>query len=79
MWVKGIKNDLLFKEDGFLTPDFSDNKDVYKIIDTNDIEFYIQYAKEDKIVSTLDKLGDLKRLDEESNPIIFYYEYKDTE
>jgi len=44
--------------------------DVYKILEEN---------KKNNLVSNLDKKEHIIKLDEEANPIILYYEFKDAE
>ena len=68
-------NDLIFKQDkiglmGFFA--FSDSKGAYEILD---MRKYLDFKRMDK-VAELDKLDQLLTLDEDSNPVIFFYEYK---
>ena len=77
-----VNNDLIYKnnEDGVLYPiKFSDAKGMYEIPDDSWLPRFKELAKNGKIVQGLDKMDQLIKLDEEPNPIIFFYEYKDAE
>ena len=76
-----ISNDLVYKQDGkgrLLMFRFSDTKGAYVILETYNsmlVDFQ-NYIKNDEVVPDLDKLDQLKQLDTDSNPVIFFYEYK---
>jgi len=58
---------------------FSDKKGAYEIIQTSlslFLEEFQKSIKNNEVVPELDKLDELLQLNEESNPIIFYYEFK---
>ena len=58
---------------------FSDKKGAYEIIQTTPslfFEIFQESIKNNEAVPELDKLDELLQLNEESNPVIFYYEYK---
>ena len=79
--AKKISNDLVIKKGNdtksiFGRFKFSDSKGAYEIISPNAIIRFLEYVKSDEIIPNLDKMSQLKKLDEESNPIIFYYEFK---
>ena len=76
-----LRNDLIYKQDqksalgGFV---FADAKGAYEILDTQrGMHNYIQSSvMENKVVPDLDKLDQLMKLTAESNPAIFFYEFK---
>jgi len=39
----------------------------------------MMHIKENNLLPGLDKMDQLRKLDEESNPVIFFYEFKDAE
>ena len=74
-------NDMIFKNDqrGQLGQFvFSDSKGAYVIMDTqtNIFNDFQSALNQNEIVPDLDKLEQLKGLDEDANPVIFYYEFK---
>ena len=76
----GIENDLLYSEGGnLLNLRYLDGKGAYEIIQPNAMEEFVKKIKDNELVSNLDKLDELKKLTEEANPVIFYYEFKDAE
>ena len=56
----------------------SDAKGAYVILETlaNELSNFQNDIKNNEIVPDLDKLEQLKQLDDDSNPVIFFYEYK---
>ena len=77
--TKKLKNDLILIQDNdFLYSNgnfrFSDINGVYEIILRPEI--LIKHDQENNLVPDLDQIDRLKMLDEDSNPIIFYYEFK---
>jgi hypothetical protein len=81
---KGIENDLRFRDGKKrLLLSCSDGKGVFEIIQPGEGEeemsSFIQEIENNQLASTLDRLEELKKLGEESNPVIFYYEFKDAE
>ena len=76
------RDDVLFLNrnlDGVPVPSMGgiDVHGVYYYYTTSQISKLRECANKDILSPTLDKLEELKNLDEEANPIIFYYEYKD--
>ena len=55
----------------------NDSSGVFYFYDTNQVPMIHQFAKDGLLSSELNKLDELKNLDEEANPIIFFYEFKD--
>jgi hypothetical protein len=55
---------------------FSDSKGAYEVITPNIFERFKESVKNNEIVPDLDKLDQLMLLDAESNPVIFFYEFK---
>ena len=54
-----------------------DSKGVYYYYNTNQVDMLKQLAYNGALSPELDKLEELKNLDEDANPVIFYYEFKD--
>ena len=77
--VGGIKDDLLFKKDVSMTLytvlGCTTDKGVY-FYDNNPSGNLKSCAVDGVLSPKLDNLDELKQLDENSNPVIFYYEYK---
>jgi hypothetical protein len=77
--VGGIKDDLLFKKDVSMTLytvlGCATDKGVY-FYDNNPSGNLKSCAVDGVLSPKLDNLDELKQLDENSNPVIFYYEYK---
>ena len=76
-----MNNDLVYKQDkkgGLLGFRFSDMKGAYVILEpfTDMISYFQNQIKNNEIVPNLDKLEQLKQLDDDSNPVILFYEYK---
>ena len=55
---------------------FSDKKGVYEILNNRMIVSLQESIRNNETVLGLDKADELLQLDAESNPIIFFYEYK---
>ena len=74
---KYFGNDLVYIEPRQF-PKFahSDAKGVYEIIVPDVMDVFLLNIKNNNISQGLDKMELLKKLDEESNPVIFYYEFK---
>jgi len=68
-----FKNDLLYKTGCLLTPRCTDDKGAYEAVAMD--QFLLYYK--DLLLDDVDKRDQLLALDENSNPIIFYYEFKD--
>jgi hypothetical protein len=70
-----LKNDLVYKDihDKGTKFQFSNNKGAYSIIE---MDSFLDDFEKKYLVENLDKIDQLDQLDENSNPIIFYYEYK---
>lgn len=73
-------NDLVYNHDrqtwlGLFS--FSDSSGVYEILNTQTDYFndFKNSIENDEIVPDLDKIDQLKKLNSESNPVIFYYEF----
>ena len=72
-------NDLIFKNDenhyfdGFK---FSDTKGAYEILQTRSIVNFLESIRNSEIVPELNKYDKLLNLEDDANPVIFYYEYK---
>ncbi len=78
--VQSFDNDFLYKKDEFITTFvFSDAHGAYEVPDEYWLPEFQQLVKKNEVVPGLDKVDQLMKLDEESNPVIFYYEYKDAE
>jgi hypothetical protein len=55
----------------------ADENGLYEIIDMFSIDRYIERMKEDGFLKpSIDKYEELRNLPEDTNPIIFYYEFK---
>ena len=76
----GIENDLRYRDGKKPLWIFSsDEKGAYEIIQPDNMDSFIKELKNNRLVSNIDKLDELKKLNEEANPVIFYYEFKDAE
>jgi len=72
-----LKNDFLWKEEAWMTKfSFYDSFGAYQILDAEDI--FEEIGKKN-LANHIDKKEQLDLLNEESNPVIFYYEFKDAE
>ena len=78
-----IETSLILKND-YIAPNsyihtdlvYNNENGVLTILNTDQLPRFIKYLSEDKINKQLDKYEQLIKLDEESNPILFYHEYK---
>lgn len=63
---------------GILSPSFTfaDSKGVYSYLESEEISRFIEITEAGGINPKLDKLDELKKISEDSNPILFYYERK---
>ena len=76
-----LSNDLIYKQDTkglFGKFVFADEKGAYSILDTqlDDIDDFKSAIRNNETVPNLDKSDQLMKLTEESNPVIFFYEFK---
>jgi len=72
-----LMNDLVYKNLRMITKfQFSDNKGAYSAISPDGLFYLIESMKNNELIENLDKIDQLRKLDEESNPVIFYYEFK---
>lgn len=79
--ANNFNNDLIYNHD--LQPwsglfGFSDSKGVYEVLNTQ-YDFFNTFQnsiKNNEMIPNLDKLDQLKKLTSDSNPIIFFYEFK---
>jgi len=55
--------------------EFSDNKGAYQVIQPMMLDIFLESIKKNEVIPDLDKLDQLEKLNEESNPIIFFYEF----
>jgi len=55
---------------------FSDTKGAYDILHGLSIKSFQESIRKNETVSELNKADELLKLDEESNPVLFYYEFK---
>ena len=80
--AKNLSNDLVLKQtddpkSGI--PDkfsFSDAHGAYAIVLPFVMNHFLESVRNNQLLPDLDKLDQLKKLDEDSNPVIFFYEYK---
>ena len=75
-------NEFLVKEKGVnlrFVPHFGcqDSDGIYHSLYNLTLERFISSAKAGILSPDLDKLEEIKNLDTDANPIIFYYEFKD--
>ena len=78
--VDYFENDLIYKKapphDWFGLFKFSDSKGAYTTCEQAMFAKLKQSINSNEFVPDFDKLDQLKNLDEESNPVIFFYEFK---
>ena len=81
--IQKIWDDLFFvnKVNGISVPKVGcyDSHGVYYYYDTYQVDELKQLANNGALSPELNHLGDLKNLDEDANPVIFYYEFKESE
>jgi len=78
IYQKRMDNMFYTINDGVPVPHFgcSDSHGVYYYFNTDHISWIKEAAKNGTLNQELDKLEELKSLDEDANPVIFYYEFK---
>jgi hypothetical protein len=54
----------------------ADNQGIYSIVGGPAINTLIDVASRNGLNDNLDRLDELKQLAEDSNPVLFYYEYE---
>jgi len=79
--VNYLSNDLIYKQDKngmFVNFRFSDTKGAYSVLVAEEYNLFRASMKNDEIVPDLEKIDKLLKLNEkeESNPVIFFYEFK---
>ena len=77
--VDYLNNDLIYRkneENQLGRVVFSDSKGAYEVLSTNMLEKLKESIRRNEVVPDLDKKDELLELNEESNPIIFFYEFK---
>ena len=77
--TKYLGNDMILEQDHdtwFVNFRFADMQGAYEIIPTFMMSRFMESIRNNKLVPNLDKLDQLKKLNEESNPVIFFYEFK---
>ncbi|MDR1156507.1 MAG: hypothetical protein LBL04_17525 [Bacteroidales bacterium] len=77
--VDYLSNDLIFKHDKdgmYGRFRFSDTKGAYEILHTSMISDFQESVRNHEVLPNLDKADQLMQLNEDSNPVIFYYEFK---
>jgi hypothetical protein len=77
-----IWDDLLIREKdnnqiAFLKAGCYDTKGVYYPVSTRNLSQIKSAANENALSSNLDRIKDLKNMDDDANPVIFYYKFKD--
>jgi len=73
--LKFLRNDLLWKKEAIMTKfSFYDSVGAYQILDAYHV---FDEIKKNNIVNNIDKNEQLHFINEESNPVIFYYEFKE--
>jgi hypothetical protein len=73
-----LKDDIVYIGDKFILPSFvyADKKGAYSYLKTNQISQLLEIISTGGINPDLDKLSRLSKLPEDSNPVIFYYKFK---
>lgn len=77
--VNYLSNDLLFIEDKsgvFGRFVFSDTKGVYEVLHTNMFNDFQESIRRNEVVPDLDNADQLMQLNDDSNPVILFYEFK---
>jgi hypothetical protein len=76
-----MDDDLVYKKDfrRIVGSSFSgaDENGIYKIIQGNVLGGYLDVIAHNGLNDNLDRLDELKQLTEDSNPVLFYYEYEE--
>jgi hypothetical protein len=78
-FVPHMQDDLVFKKNGekiYFEPDFVDNEGIYHAISGYYFSMFIDVKNNGELNPNIDKINELMALTEDSNPIIFYYEFK---
>ena len=75
-----LNNDLIFKNNDIIESyrnfAFSDSKGAYEILSEKQLTDIQEAIRNNEIITELDQLDQLSELDNDANPVIFYYEYK---
>lgn len=76
--IADIFRDDIVYNDRMIFPQFAfaDSTGVYSYLETEDISRFLDVVDLGKVNPTIDKYDSLKKLPEDSNPVIFYYECK---
>ena len=76
--AKGFRNDMIFTDlKNFMSRFvFSDMNGVYVYFNSYFTSDFIEHIKKGQFVNGLENVDKLVKLNEESNPVIFYYEYQ---
>ena len=79
--VNYLSNDLIYKQDKngmFVNFRFSDTKGAYSVLVAEEYNLFRASMNNDEIVPDIEKIDKLLKLNEkeESNPVIFFYEFK---
>ena len=78
--VDYLYNDLIFKnndKDGlYRNFVFSDSKGAYEVLQTRSMGSFRESIRNNEIITELDQLDQLSKLEDDSNPVIFYYDFK---
>jgi len=80
--AKNFTNDLILRQHNDINPaitgifKFSDKKGAYEIVPPFMIKTFLKSIKNNEIVPNMDKIDQLIQLDIETNPVIFFYEFK---
>ena len=86
--AKKLSNDLILKQNddtNFMSSFFSGNfkfsdlHGAYECVSPMIMDMFLKAVKNKEFVPDLDKIDQLQELNVESNPVIFYYEFKDAE
>jgi len=82
--ANNLSNDLIYKHDAkdkFCRFLYADENGAYSILDTQweDLDEFKRAIKNNETVAGLDKEDQLMKITEESNPVIFYYGFKDAD
>lgn len=76
--IADIFRDDIVYNGGMIFPQFAfaDSTGVYSYLRTEEISRFLDFVDLGKVNSNIDKFDSLKKLPEDSNPVIFYYEHK---